>query len=133
MFPSSARSPLFGHFSTTLLGLDTIRAFGVEETFIDQVNMYQDTHTRAWFMFIAAQAWLTYRLEILCVIFISFTSLVSPALRDRKLFIKKCCSIPSFLCELRPKLNSVPTSVIPLHRSFQLSYDAIAVVVVGQS
>ena len=80
-----ARSPLFGHFSTTLLGLDTIRAFGVEETFLDQVNLYQDAHTRAWFTFIATQAWLSYRLEILCVIFISFTSLISPALRDSKL------------------------------------------------
>lgn len=78
----SGRSPLFGHFSTTLLGLDTIRAFGVEETFIDQMNTYQDQHTRAWMTFISSSAWLSYRLDLLCVIFISFVALVSPALRD---------------------------------------------------
>jgi len=77
-----SRSPLFGHFSTTLLGLDTIRAFGVEEVFTDQMNSYQDAHTRAWFTFISTSAWLSYRLDILCVIFISFVALVSPALKS---------------------------------------------------
>lgn len=85
-FPSfTGRSPLFGHFSTTLLGLDTIRAFGVEEVFTDQMNSYQDAHTRAWFTFISTSAWLSYRLDILCVIFISFVALVSPALKSCKL------------------------------------------------
>lgn len=77
-----SRSPLFGHFSTTLLGLDTIRAFGVEEVFTDQMNSYQDAHTRAWFTFISTSAWLSFRLDILCVIFISFVALVSPALKS---------------------------------------------------
>lgn len=77
-----SRSPLFGHFSTTLLGLDTIRAFGVEEVFTDQMNSYQDAHTRAWFTFISTSAWLSYRLDVLCVIFISFVALVSPALKS---------------------------------------------------
>lgn len=78
------RSPLFGHFSTTLLGLDTIRAFRVEGVFTDQMNAYQDAHTRAWFMFISTAAWLSYRLDLLCVIFICFVALVSPALKTCK-------------------------------------------------
>lgn len=81
------RSPLFGHFSTTLLGLDTIRAFGVEEVFTDQMNSYQDAHTRAWFTFISTSAWLSYRLDVLCVIFISFVALVSPALKSCKCYL----------------------------------------------
>lgn len=98
--PSSGRSPLFGHFSTTLLGLDTIRAFGVEEVFTDQLNDYQDAHTRAWFTFISTSAWLSYRLDILCVIFIAFVALVSPALKSCKFYLMlavrllaACCSI----------------------------------------
>ena len=80
------RSPLFGHFSTTLLGLDTIRAFGVEEMFVDQLNTYQDAHTRAWFTFIASSAWLAWRMDLLCVTFITFVSLVSPALKESELY-----------------------------------------------
>ena len=78
---------MFGHFSTTLLGLDTIRSFGVEEVFTDQMNAYQDAHTRAWFSFIATSAWLSYRLDLLCVVFICFVALVSPALRSCKFHI----------------------------------------------
>ena len=78
------RSPLFGHFSTTLLGLDTIRAYGVEETFTDQVNGYQDAHSRAWFTYLAGQTWLNFRLEMLTVLFLAFVAFVSPALKGSK-------------------------------------------------
>ncbi|XP_020609632.1 multidrug resistance-associated protein 4-like isoform X3 [Orbicella faveolata] len=76
-----SRSPLFGHFSTTLLGLDTIRAYGVEETFTDQVNSYQDAHSRAWFTYLAGQTWLNFRLEMLTVLFLAFVAFVSPAIK----------------------------------------------------
>jgi len=76
-----SRSPLFGHFSTTLLGLDTIRAYGVEETFTDQLNTYQDAHSRAWYTYMAAQTWLNVRLEILTVLFLTSVAFVSLALK----------------------------------------------------
>lgn len=80
----TGRSPLFGHFSTTLLGLDTIRAYGVEETFTDQVNGYQDAHSRAWFSYLAGQTWLNFRLEMLTVLFLAFVAFVSPAIKGSK-------------------------------------------------
>lgn len=80
----TGRSPLFGHFSTTLLGLDTIRAYGVEETFTDQVNSYQDAHSRAWFSYLAGQTWLNFRLEMLTVLFLAFVAFVSPAIKGSK-------------------------------------------------
>ncbi|XP_027046092.1 multidrug resistance-associated protein 4-like isoform X2 [Pocillopora damicornis] len=76
-----SRSPLFGHFSTTLLGLDTIRAYEVEETFTEQVNGYQDAHSRAWFCYLAGQTWLNFRLEMLTVLFLAFVAFVSAALK----------------------------------------------------
>lgn len=78
----TGRSPLFGHFSTTLLGLDTIRSFGAQETFKDQFISYQDSHSRAWFSYISGQAWLTFRLQILCVFFLTFVAVISPVLKD---------------------------------------------------
>lgn len=76
------RSPVFGHFSTTLLGLPTIRAFRVQGTFVDFYNRFQDDHTKAWFSFISSAAWLSFRLEILSTLFITFVVFVSIALRD---------------------------------------------------
>lgn len=76
-----SRSPLFGHFSTTLLGLDTIRAYEVEETFTEQLNGYQDAHSRAWFNYLAGQTWLNFRLEMLTVLFLAFVAFVSAALK----------------------------------------------------
>lgn len=80
----SGRSPLFGHFSTTLLGLDTIRAYGAEETFTEQVNSYQDAHSRAWYTYMAAQTWLNVRLEMLTVLFLAFVAFVSTAMKGSK-------------------------------------------------
>ena len=56
--------------------------------FIDQMNAYQDAHTRAWFTFISTTAWLAYRLDLLCVVFICFVALVSPALKSCKLLCR---------------------------------------------
>lgn len=75
---------MFAHFSTTLLGLDTIRAYGVEESFTDQVNSYQDAHSRAWYTYMAAQTWLNVRLEMLTVLFLAFVAFVSTALKGSK-------------------------------------------------
>ena len=80
----SGRSPLFGHFSTTLLGLDTIRAYGAQETFTEQVNSYQDAHSRAWYTYMAAQTWLNVRLEMLTVLFLAFVAFVSTAMKGSK-------------------------------------------------
>ena len=84
LFTPLGRSPLFGHFSTTLLGLDTIRAYEVEETFTEQVNGYQDAHSRAWFCYLAGQTWLNLRLEMLTVLFLAFVAFVSAALKGSK-------------------------------------------------
>ena len=96
IFTSVGRSPLFGHFSTTLLGLDTIRAFGAQETFKDQFISYQDIHSRAWFAYISGQAWLTFRLQILCVLFLTFVAVISPVLKDSKFHEPFCRSIFCF-------------------------------------
>ena len=77
------RSPLFGHFSTTLLGLPTIRAFGVQENFTDFYNNHQDEHTKAWFAYIGSASWLSFRLEILSLLFISFVVFISIAIKDK--------------------------------------------------
>lgn len=48
--------------------------------------------------FISSSAWLGYRLDLLCVLFISFVALVSPALRDGMKLHVLVLYFHSFLC-----------------------------------
>lgn len=66
-----ARSPIFSHLANTLSGISTIRAFAVHDDFLQQFNDYQDTHSSAWFLYIAASRWLTVSMDWLCLMFIS--------------------------------------------------------------
>ena len=77
------RSPLFGHFSTTLLGLPTIRAFRVQKRFVEFYNHFQDEHTKTWFSFIGSAGWLAFRLEVLATLFITFVVFISIALKSK--------------------------------------------------
>lgn len=64
------RSPVFSHLSTTLSGLPTIRAFKVQDEFVRIFDRHQDTHTSAWFNYIAAGRWLAVTMDWLCLLFI---------------------------------------------------------------
>ena len=70
------RSPIYGHVSTTLLGLPTIRAFSAQALFTDMFFKAQDDHTKSWFTFISCAGWLGFRLELLCLTFIGFVVFV---------------------------------------------------------
>jgi ABC-type multidrug transport system fused ATPase/permease subunit len=58
-----SRSPLYAHFSETLSGLPTIRAFGQQSRFIQRSLTLLDINNRAAFMQLAIQRWLGIRLE----------------------------------------------------------------------
>ena len=73
----AVRSPIYGHVSTTLLGLPTIRAFNVQAVFTDLFFQAQDDHTKSWFTFMACAGWLGFRLELLCLAFIGFVVFIS--------------------------------------------------------
>lgn len=51
------KSPVYSHLSTSLYGLDTLRAFKVQETFEKRFDSLQDLHSAAWFSFISAARW----------------------------------------------------------------------------
>lgn len=79
---SIARSPIFGHFSTTLLGLPTIRAFRVQDKFFDILAEAQNAHTEAYMSFLGATGWLSFNLDLLCGFFITFVCFVCLILRN---------------------------------------------------
>ncbi|XP_033100013.1 multidrug resistance-associated protein 4-like [Anneissia japonica] len=65
------RSPVFSHLSATLQGLSTVRAFQVQQSFKDQFESYQDTHTQAWYMFLATSRYFGIWLDWLSLIFVA--------------------------------------------------------------
>lgn len=104
-----ARSPVFSHLSSTLLGLSTIRAFKVQQTFQQMFDEYQDIHsgknieipgintlcfevnaflcylcwlTEAWFLFLTTSRWLAVRVDGICSVFVTATAFACLYFRD---------------------------------------------------
>lgn len=59
------RTPILHHFSESLAGSSTIRAFEQEERFTDSNLCLIDNHSMPWFHNVAAMEWLSFRLNLL--------------------------------------------------------------------
>ncbi|CAL8127058.1 unnamed protein product [Orchesella dallaii] len=70
-----ARSPIFSHLSTSLCGLSTIRAFGMEEKFVRQFESIHDIHNSVWFMFLSCTRWLGVVVDWVICLFVSSVTL----------------------------------------------------------
>lgn len=70
------RSPVFSHLAASLNGLATIRAFGVEPEFERRFDQYQDIHSSAWFLFVAASRWLGCSLDWISLGYIGVVTIV---------------------------------------------------------
>ena len=62
---SISRSPVYAHFSETLGGLGTIRAYSEVDRFINDFETKVDCYTRAYYNNKVADRWLTTRLDFL--------------------------------------------------------------------
>ncbi|KAJ8084403.1 hypothetical protein PM082_003172 [Marasmius tenuissimus] len=68
---SNARAPVVGHVGSAIAGLASIRAYGVEERFIQQSMNHIDKYSRAARTFYDANRWIGIRMEILAGLFAS--------------------------------------------------------------
>ncbi|KAF9181719.1 hypothetical protein BGZ50_005356 [Haplosporangium sp. Z 11] len=73
---SILRSSLYAHFSETLSGLATIRAYRVQERFIGRNAYFIDLENRPYFTSFAIQRWLGVRLETIANTLVFCTSLL---------------------------------------------------------
>eukprot|EP01065_Artemidia_motanka_P038578 TRINITY_DN4742_c0_g1_i1.p1 TRINITY_DN4742_c0_g1~~TRINITY_DN4742_c0_g1_i1.p1 ORF type:complete len:1315 (+),score=399.91 TRINITY_DN4742_c0_g1_i1:72-3947(+) len=76
------RSPLYSLFAEAIPGLQTIRAFGRQQWFVQQFHQRQNDHTRGWYLFVATMRWLGLRLDMMSWLFIAATTLASVAAKD---------------------------------------------------
>eukprot|EP01133_Synstelium_polycarpum_P002439 gene2439-2772_t len=67
---SISRSPIYAHFSETLAGVSTIRAFGQTEKFVLENERLLDDNQKCYYINISANRWLALRLEFLgaCIV-----------------------------------------------------------------
>ncbi|XP_039258783.2 ATP-binding cassette sub-family C member 4-like isoform X1 [Styela clava] len=73
----TCRSPVFSLLSSTLQGLLTVRAFGVQQQFEDKFHEYQDLHSASWFLFLVGTRWFGLRLDLITATFISAVTFFS--------------------------------------------------------
>eukprot|EP01104_Vermistella_antarctica_P012859 TRINITY_DN3793_c1_g3_i1.p1 TRINITY_DN3793_c1_g3~~TRINITY_DN3793_c1_g3_i1.p1 ORF type:complete len:1624 (-),score=345.41 TRINITY_DN3793_c1_g3_i1:937-5808(-) len=62
---SISRSPIYAHFTETLHGTATIRAYGAEERFTKDNEVKLDLNQRAYFMRTSVNRWLGVRVELI--------------------------------------------------------------------
>jgi len=62
---SISRSPVYAHFSETLGGLSTVRAFGLTESFKHTNATKVDHNLRSWYSVKSIERWLALRLEMM--------------------------------------------------------------------
>ncbi|KAH8804690.1 ABC transporter-like protein [Xylogone sp. PMI_703] len=71
-----AKSPLYTHFTETLSGLATIRAFGWQESFRELNRKYLDTSQKPYYLLYCIQRWLNLVLDLfvagIAVVLVSF-------------------------------------------------------------
>jgi len=70
---STSRSPIFGHYTESLSGIATIRAFGAERHMEDGNIHYMQEHQRFQWAALSLNRWLSMRLEFLGGLIVFFT------------------------------------------------------------
>ncbi|UJR19499.1 hypothetical protein I4U23_022628 [Adineta vaga] len=80
---SVTRSPIFTLFSTSLDGLTSIRAFGVQNDFLKMFIERIDANSRASFILSAAAHWFGLRLDLTASLLTLVTSILAVALRHQ--------------------------------------------------
>ena len=82
--PSPARSPIYSHLSTSLLGLSTIRAFGKEETSNQYFRQYLNVHSQDWYLYLVTTRWFGMRIDLLTAVFLAVVAFASVPLASSK-------------------------------------------------
>jgi len=83
-FFNSARSPVFTHLSSSLVGLTTLRAHKCEEIFQRAFDDCQNIHSSAWYAFLSTSRWFGFYLDWVAVIYVTCVTYISVVLKGSK-------------------------------------------------
>lgn len=77
-----SRSPIYAHFSESLSGIDTIRAYRLADAFASTSDARVDANHRAYFTLRMANEWLAMRLDAIGAIIVFLTAVLAIVKRD---------------------------------------------------
>lgn len=76
---SITRSPIYSHFSETISGATTLRAFDATDRFTQEIEKKLDTNQKCYYPTFSSSRWLSVRLEStgnLIILFVALTAVV---------------------------------------------------------
>ncbi|CAG2181441.1 unnamed protein product, partial [Oppiella nova] len=119
---SVSRSPIYSHFSETVTGASSIRAYGAIQRFIEESNRKVDENHSCYYSSVVSSRWLTVRLEFLgnCVVF--FTSLFAVLYRgtlspgNAGLSINSALQITATLNQLVKGSTDLESNIVSVER-----------------
>lgn len=79
---SITKSPIYSHFSETLTGVATIRAYKANEQFIARSDEKVDINNGCYYASIISNRWLSIRLEMVANTIVLFAGLFAVIYRD---------------------------------------------------
>jgi len=79
---SVSKSPVYSHFSETLSGVSTIRAYSVCDQFIAKNDQNIDTNNSCFFASLISNRWLSIRLEMVANLIVLFAAIFAVLQRD---------------------------------------------------
>lgn len=79
-----AKSPVFSHVSSSLLGLTTIRSACAQDMVRKEFDVHQDLHTSTYYLTIATSTAFGFALDVVSICFIAFITYSFIVLNDGK-------------------------------------------------
>ena len=119
---SVTRSPVFSHFSETLTGITTIRAFDSTARFVQQSDVKLDRSQCAAFCYVAMNRWLSIRLQLIGNFVVSAAAIFCILARDRVnasltgLSINYAMTITTVLNWLVMNTSALETNIVAVER-----------------
>ena len=80
---SITRSPIYSHFSATITGAPTLRAFDVLDNFTSESDRKVDVNQTCYYPTFVSSRWLSVRLETIGNLVILFASLFAVLFRNK--------------------------------------------------
>uniref|UniRef100_A0A7S3CY71 ATP-dependent transporter ycf16 n=1 Tax=Palpitomonas bilix TaxID=652834 RepID=A0A7S3CY71_9EUKA len=77
-----SRSPVYANLSTSIQGLDTIRAYGFTQKFIERQYSLIDTNQAPFGLWLLSQRWLAFRLDSISAVITCVTAIFAVAARS---------------------------------------------------
>lgn len=124
-FFQNKRSPIYSHFSETVQGASSIRAYGLSKKFIKECHRRIDTNNSCYYPSSAATRWLTVRIGFLGFIIVLLSGVfavlyretLSPSLAG--LAISFSLSFTTLLNSLIKSYSDVETNVVCVERCLE--------------